>query len=247
MNRYIEIENPDALAALLVPGTTLRHYAFQNLEFGREAVQCRFDDCLFFGCTMPRVMREELGSNCYLLPKLNMPYNMFPSYLYSPSTLYEGYDYLSPSTFGDCYDTRIYRHYTEKGKQAVDIAETLARSLHDHSVSDALHDMLAKYDERAVVAIMGGHSLSRTDDVYYTVAKTSKLLTEQGKLMVSGGGPGAMEATHLGAWMAGRTEEELQRARLNTLSQTLTSLQHSVQSLVVWRKVSSRTPSQARP
>ena len=45
--------------------------------------------------------------------------------------------------------------------------------------------MLAKYDERAVVAIMGGHSLSRTDDVYYTVAKTSKLLTEQGKLMVS--------------------------------------------------------------
>jgi predicted Rossmann-fold nucleotide-binding protein len=26
--------------------------------------------------------------------------------------------------------------------------------------------------------------------------------------MVSGGGPGAMEATHLGAWMAGRTEAE---------------------------------------
>jgi predicted Rossmann-fold nucleotide-binding protein len=30
--------------------------------------------------------------------------------------------------------------------------------------------------------------------------------------MVSGGGPGAMEATHLGAWMAGRSEEETDHA-----------------------------------
>lgn len=30
--------------------------------------------------------------------------------------------------------------------------------------------------------------------------------------MVSGGGPGAMEATHLGAWMAGRTEAEVDEA-----------------------------------
>jgi len=36
----------------------------------------------------------------------------------------------------------------------------------------------------------------------------SKRLTEEGFHMVSGGGPGAMEATHLGAWMAGRTTKE---------------------------------------
>ena len=30
--------------------------------------------------------------------------------------------------------------------------------------------------------------------------------------MVSGGGPGAMEATHFGAWMAGRTEKEFDKA-----------------------------------
>lgn len=30
--------------------------------------------------------------------------------------------------------------------------------------------------------------------------------------MVSGGGPGAMEATHVGAWMAGRTKEEVDQA-----------------------------------
>jgi predicted Rossmann-fold nucleotide-binding protein len=40
----------------------------------------------------------------------------------------------------------------------------------------------------------------------------SKKLTEGGCLMVSGGGPGAMEATHLGAWMAGRPDHEVEEA-----------------------------------
>jgi predicted Rossmann-fold nucleotide-binding protein len=59
---------------------------------------------------------------------------------------------------------------------------------------------------------MGGHALSREDRGYAEVARLAKRLTEQGKLMVSGGGPGAMEATHLGAWMAGRKDEELDTA-----------------------------------
>ncbi|MBR0260144.1 MAG: hypothetical protein IJQ49_07760 [Prevotella sp.] len=37
-------------------------------------------------------------------------------------------------------------------------------------------------------------------------------MTELGFLMVSGGGPGAMEATHLGAWMAGRSDDEVEEA-----------------------------------
>ncbi|MCI7141845.1 MAG: hypothetical protein MSA10_02390, partial [Paraprevotella sp.] len=44
------------------------------------------------------------------------------------------------------------------------------------------------------------------------VAMLSKHLTEQGFLMITGGGPGAMEATHLGAWMAGRDDSELKEA-----------------------------------
>jgi predicted Rossmann-fold nucleotide-binding protein len=39
-----------------------------------------------------------------------------------------------------------------------------------------------------------------------------KRLTEEGFYMLSGGGPGAMEATHLGAWLAGRTQEEALKA-----------------------------------
>lgn len=212
MNRYIEIESYDALQPLLSPGALLEHYAFQNIEFGRNAVQCRFKDCIFFGCTMPGVMREELAPDCCVLPKLPTPFNPFPAHLYSPSELYAGYDYRNSDTFSQCYDTRIYNHYISKGKQAADIAETLARSLHDHSISDAMHDLLSKYPERSVVAVMGGHSLSRIDANYRKVVLIGKHLAEQGCLMVTGGGPGAMEAAHLGVWLAGRPTGDVDEA-----------------------------------
>ena len=204
MNKYIEIESYDALLPLLVPGAVLKHYAFQNIEFGRNAVQCRFEDCIFFGCSMPDVMRAELSPDCCVLPKLPVPFNPFPAQLYTPARLYAGYDVNCPGTFEQCYDTRIYKHYITHGKQAADIAETLARSLHDHSMSDALHDFLSSYDERRVVAVMGGHALLRTEENYRKVVMIGKHLAEQGCLMVTGGGPGAMEAAHLGVWLAGR-------------------------------------------
>ena len=59
---------------------------------------------------------------------------------------------------------------------------------------------------------MGGHGLLRTDKAYLKIVLISKQLTEHGYLMVSGGGPGAMEATHLGAWMAGRLEADVYEA-----------------------------------
>ena len=208
---YIEIESCDELQRLLAQEKMLRHYAFQAVDFTRvaEAAQRDYTDCIFMGCNIPEGMRERIDANCFIFPAMPKPFGLFPAKLYSAQTLYAGYNPQQADTFLACYDSRVYAHYIALGKQSSDIGETLARSLHDHSVSDALHDMLAKYDERAVVAVMGGHSLSRTDEAYFTVAKTSKLLTEQGKLMVSGGGPGAMEATHLGAWLAGRSDEEL--------------------------------------
>ena len=219
MKNYVEIESQEALRAVVERHHTLRHYAFQRVDFSAEPLseECEFEDCIFMGCVMTRSMQERLSPTCYLFPSMQKPYMLFPSELYSAATLYRGYDPADEESFKMCYDTRVYNHYVEQGKQARDIGETLARSLHDHSISDALHDLLSRYDERAVVAVMGGHALSREDRGYTEVARLAKMLTEQGKLMVSGGGPGAMEATHLGAWMAGRTDEELREA-IGTLS-----------------------------
>ncbi len=214
---YREIEDLKELHQLLIEHPQrISHCAFQGIDFALEplAATARYADSLFIGCHLPTSLHKQLERDCLLFPALPVPYNIFPTQLYSPETLYKGYLPEEEGSFDHCYDTQIYRHYLTQGKQAQDIGETLARALHDHSISDALHDLLQTYDERRVVAIMGGHALKRTDIGYAQVARISKRLTECGFLLISGGGPGAMEATHLGAWMAGRTEEEFTEALL---------------------------------
>ena len=151
-------------------------------------------------------------------PSFRMPFDIFRKHLYSAEELYKGYLSGKPESFKNCYDQQVYRHYLNTGKSATDIKETLGRTLHDHSMTNAMNDFLAHFDEKQVVGIMGGHGLLRNEEAYRQVVMVSKSLAENGCLMVSGGGPGAMEATHLGAWMAGRTEAETEDA-LNILKE----------------------------
>ena len=75
-----------------------------------------------------------------------------------------------------------------------------------------LYNFIVGHNYLKTVGVMGGHGLLRTDTMYRQIIFLSKQLTELGFLMVSGGGPGAMEATHLGAWMAGRSDDEVEEA-----------------------------------
>ena len=144
--------------------------------------------------------------------KMGLPYPTYPKSLYNSKMLYEGYDYHDESTFETCFDTKVYRHYESLGKRGQQVKETLARSLHDHFITHHLYRLLDQYDEKDVIGIMGGHAKRRDDPQYRQIVFLSKRLTEMGRLMVTGGGPGAMEATHLGAWMAGRSEAEVDEA-----------------------------------
>ena len=55
-----------------------------------------------------------------------------------------------------------------------------------------------------LVGVMGGHSLLRTDPMYRDIVHIGRELSREGFLMVTGGGPGAMEAAHVGAHFAYR-------------------------------------------
>jgi len=48
------------------------------------------------------------------------------------------------------------------------VLDALAQRLHDHAIDDALGSHLA--DRPEVIAVMGGHSMRRTDDAYAVVA-----------------------------------------------------------------------------
>lgn len=194
----------------------IAHYVFQYIDFGEVpqyvAAGHRFSDCFFFGCEIPTDMEGQIGCTCLVFPRLGLAYSTFRGRLYTAEELYEGFDPDRPDSFATCFDTRVYNDYVAKGKECNDIRETLGRNLHDRAIQDAMSDFLSHYGICQVVAIMGGHALRRTDPEYRCIARISKALTEKGKLMVSGGGPGAMEATHLGAWLAGRTDEEVEDA-----------------------------------
>lgn len=141
-----------------------------------------------------------------------VPYFVTPKALYTSEDLFDTFSTDDPDSFNNCYDTKVYNHMVKTGKQTQNHQEEAARSMHDCCMRVCLQNFLNNYDERKVVGIMGGHAMLRTDEAYLETVLISKALTERGFLMISGGGPGAMEATHLGAWLAGRTEDDVKAA-----------------------------------
>lgn len=141
-----------------------------------------------------------------------VPFDVTRTTLYSATDLYEGYNPEQPDSFNTCFDTQIYQHFILKGKLTTDVKESAARIFHDHQMYVGLLDFLRSHKYLHFVGIMGGHALLRTDMMYRQIVFLCKRLTELGFYMLSGGGPGAMEATHLGAWMAGYQDCDVEDA-----------------------------------
>ena len=139
-----------------------------------------------------------------------VPFNVTPPGLYCAPSLYG--EMMKDCQCKCCYDMEVYQHFLSKGKHTDDEMEMLARALHDFAIGHYLDEFLNGYDPRQVVGVMGGHGVLRTSAEYRQVVELSKELTERETLMVTGGGPGVMEATHLGAWMAGRPMAEVDEA-----------------------------------
>lgn len=141
-----------------------------------------------------------------------VPYDVTRKSLYHPAELYEGFCPDNEGSYANCFDSTIYQRYKSMGQHTNNVKELLARTLHDHCIHTALARFFKTYNHRRCVGIMGGHALLRTDSIYREIALLSQRLTQEGFVMLSGGGPGAMEATHLGAWMAGFTPRDVDDA-----------------------------------
>lgn len=212
---YHEIETVQQLNKLIATRKVITHCAFQDIDFNEAdslIEECHFQDCLFLGCKFPCDFFLRTTEECLIFEALDVPYDAFRAQLYNSTSLYDGYELKNKDSYASCFDGIVYQHYLDFGKSTRNIKESLARSIHDNSISGALHAFLEEYNPWQIVGVMGGHGLKRTDDMYRQIVLISKKLTETGSLMVSGGGPGAMEATHLGAWMAGRLASEVEDA-----------------------------------
>jgi predicted Rossmann-fold nucleotide-binding protein len=214
-----EIETIQAFERHLRGGNSFRNVVIQGLDlrgFTRELAAASLEGSIFMGCELEKeALRAALLQGAMIFPPfLGLPYQPYRSRLYTVEEIYAGFDPARPETYAETPDARIYAHWVMQGRATPSsILETLAQRLHDHSVTDAMEEQLAGDGKpRKVVAIMGGHSMLRGQPNYRMVATLARELTRRGFFMVSGGGPGAMEATHVGAWFARRSEAELDMA-----------------------------------
>lgn len=168
-----------------------------------------FGASLFLGCRLDQgTICQVAQSGAFLIYDVkDFTFPVHRVNLYTPEELFEGIEVDDLESRHRTLDNIIFEEYEATGRDSSDsILVTLARRLHDHSITEALDSLLVGHK---VVAIMGGHGLERANPIYRQVAKLSRLLTREGFLMVSGGGPGAMEATHVGAFFATREEQEM--------------------------------------
>lgn len=207
------IKSIGSLEAFLQNGNSLKDSVVQNIDFSElninwEAV--KIDNTTFMGCEISieeEVLLRRKGAYIYMHPK-NTTFNPYRNSLYTWQELMHGW---TPEK-DESLDLKIYKSFSDS-KYNPSINEALCQRIHDNAIDESLRKLVG-YDghgmtEKKCVAFMGGHSTRRDDEWYVKTAKTAKLLGENGYFIVSGGGPGIMEATNLGAYFAGKGNDEL--------------------------------------
>jgi hypothetical protein len=101
------------------------------------------------------------------------------------------------------WDFGVFRQYVIDGAETPKNLEIRQQQAgHDARMAGALKDFLSQDPPPKLAGLMGGHGLARTNKAYEDVVRLAQRLVEEGYIVVSGGGPGAMEAAHVGATFA---------------------------------------------
>jgi predicted Rossmann-fold nucleotide-binding protein len=200
----VEVDSLDDLARRLDAGaTSMAGWRLSSLDLTDQAdVLADIDvaGATFLGCTLREGAAESLGERgALVLPTLrSVSLNTYRTTLYTPDDLYDGPTYLKS------HDAHAYawsRHATDRDAM-------LARTLHDDAIDDALAGWVAG---RRLVGVMGGHAVERGDAAYAEAARFGHAVGSR-LTVATGGGPGAMEAANLGAYLSGHSRKALTAA-----------------------------------
>lgn len=128
-----------------------------------------------------------------------------PTSLYTCENLSKGFDDSDTQSAIRTFSFEqycLYRPLQEKG--ATDSKKMQEIALHDAKVSELLLNYLyeSKTEIKRIVGVMGGHAEKRSGQTYQDMANLCRELTKKGFIVVTGGGPGMMEAAHIGSYFA---------------------------------------------
>ena len=216
-----EIHDLDAFIEQAQHVSSLRGWFIQSVDLsGVTALLENLDvrNAVFLGCTFADGALVSLTSRGALVfPALpGLPFDAYRSSLYNAKELFSppGSQPSLPTAattpaYEATYDGIVYGWYNDLGPHP-DIAAELAMTLHDHAIGDALAELPHEHEE--FVGIMGGHAVRRGTAEYAAAADLARRLAQGGHVIVTGGGPGAMEAANLGASLAAHPESALGEA-----------------------------------
>jgi predicted Rossmann-fold nucleotide-binding protein len=158
---------------------------------------------LFLGCPLLADDEDDLRNRGALVFPVvpHVPFDAYRAALYGPHELYAGLE----ESYERTYDAKVYAWSQQEAK--ADISP--AQALHDQAIDAALRAHAREHD---LVGIMGGHAMARGSDDYAAAARLAYDLTSAGLTVATGGGPGAMEAANLGAYLAGQSLDDLDEA-----------------------------------
>ncbi|MFK0231456.1 LOG family protein [Streptomyces vinaceus] len=161
---------------------------------------------VFLGCAMePDASAKVRADGALVFPPVpDLPFDPYRGLLYSADELFAGL----PDGYETTPDAQSYAWFQET-KADGDVFSSMLRSIHDDAVSDALGERLAG---ARVVGVMGGHAMARGGLDYQGAAELGRELARSGLTVATGGGPGAMEAANLGAYLAPAPDEALAEA-----------------------------------
>ncbi|MFH9724468.1 LOG family protein [Streptomyces sp. NPDC017254] len=164
-------------------------------------------EAVFLGCPMePEAAAKVRADGALVFPPVpDLPFDPYRAALYSPGELFDGIMDQGYETTPDALAHEWFGRTTADG----DILASMLRSIHDDAISDALDELL---DGARVVGVMGGHAMGRGTEAYAGAARLGRSLARAGLTVASGGGPGAMEAANLGAYLAPLPDESLTEA-----------------------------------
>ncbi len=197
--RTVEVESLDAFDQLIAAGATSMHgWRVQGVDLGArtsELLRLHPANAILLGSVVSDEAEAHLrGGGALLFPAIPaLPFDPYRAGVYTPDELYAG---IEGSRYELTTDALVYSWTLDADD---DLARRLARALHDHAMDDALGELLA---DLRVVGVMGGHAWTRTDPRYADAARFGQAATARGLYVASGGGPGAMEAANLGAYLA---------------------------------------------
>ena len=173
------------------------------------------ENAIFLGCQFADIDEEikvrRKGAQCFA-PFVGLPYDPYRNKLYTPDELMKGY--TETADINQSQDARIFKHFKEHGGHDADIVEALVQRIHDYSIDLAIKELLVTDPDtglpfRKAVGFMGGHATRRDDYLYRKTALLARYVTRAGYFVVSGGGPGIMEAANLGAYLAPHSDDAL--------------------------------------